>query len=68
MWDSQIEPYAKKYNIKPTEVKKYLISKIPLGRLATPEDVAKVALFLASADSDYLTGQALNVSGGAILG
>ncbi|MFH0797249.1 MAG: SDR family NAD(P)-dependent oxidoreductase [Candidatus Omnitrophota bacterium] len=68
MWDSQMEPYAKKYNLKPTEVKNYLINKIPLGRLATPEDVAQVAVFLASADSDYLTGQALNVSGGAILG
>ena len=68
MWDSQTEPYAKKYNLKPTEVKDYLISKIPLGKLATPEDVAKVAVFLASADSDYLTGQAINVSGGVILG
>ena len=38
----------------------------PLGRLAEPEDVARAALFLASADSDYLTGDALNVAGGMI--
>lgn len=36
----------------------------PLGRLAEPHDVARAALFLASSDSDYLTGDALNVSGG----
>jgi NAD(P)-dependent dehydrogenase (short-subunit alcohol dehydrogenase family) len=39
----------------------------PLGRLAEPEDVARAALFLASSDSDYLTGDALNVSGGMLL-
>lgn len=36
----------------------------PLGRLGTPEDVAGLVLFLASADGNYLTGQALNVTGG----
>ena len=41
-------------------------TKSPLGRLGEPEDVARVALFLASADSDYLTGEALNVAGGMI--
>ncbi|WP_291049894.1 SDR family NAD(P)-dependent oxidoreductase [Herbiconiux sp.] len=39
----------------------------PLGRLADPADVAGVAAFLASADSDYMTGQALNVTGGMLM-
>ncbi len=39
-------------------------SAIPLGRLGTTEDVANVALFLASSLSDYVTGTVLNVSGG----
>ena len=39
----------------------------PLGRLAEPADIARAALFLASSDSDYLTGDALNVSGGMLL-
>jgi NAD(P)-dependent dehydrogenase (short-subunit alcohol dehydrogenase family) len=39
----------------------------PLGRLGEPRDVARAALFLASTDSDYLTGDALNVSGGMVL-
>ncbi|MGY1823903.1 SDR family NAD(P)-dependent oxidoreductase [Geodermatophilus sp. SYSU D00079] len=36
----------------------------PLGRLGEPQDVARAAVFLASSDSDYLTGDALNVGGG----
>jgi len=39
----------------------------PLGRLGQPQDVARAALFLASSDSDYLTGDALNVAGGMSL-
>jgi NAD(P)-dependent dehydrogenase (short-subunit alcohol dehydrogenase family) len=39
----------------------------PLGRLADSGDIARAALFLASNDSDYLTGDALNVSGGMAL-
>ncbi len=44
-----------------------LAAAVPLGRLATPEDVATVAAFLASDAAEYLTGQAINVSGGAIM-
>lgn len=39
----------------------------PLGRLGETRDVAAVALFLASTDSDYLTGQAINVTGGMVM-
>ncbi|MDF1479285.1 SDR family NAD(P)-dependent oxidoreductase [Leifsonia sp. H3M29-4] len=39
----------------------------PLGRLGETKDVAAVALFLASEDSDYLTGQAINVTGGMVM-
>ena len=37
---------------------------IPLGRLAVAADIARVVAFLASEESDYVTGQALNVAGG----
>ncbi len=40
------------------------IAAIPLGRLATPDDVAKAALYLVSADSDMITGTCLPVDGG----
>ncbi len=39
-------------------------SAIPLGRLEEPEDVAKVVLFLASEEAEYMTGQAINIAGG----
>ena len=39
----------------------------PLGRMGQPEDVANVAAFLASSDGDWMTGQAISVSGGAVM-
>jgi glucose 1-dehydrogenase len=42
-------------------------SNIPWGRLGVPEDVGKVAVFLASDDADYITGTALLVDGGVML-
>ena len=41
-----------------------LIGQIPLGRLGQPEDVANLAVFLASADSDYVTGTTFVTDGG----
>ena len=41
-----------------------IISQIPLGRVGIPEDIAGVALFLASKNADYITGQVIHVNGG----
>ncbi|MBS7656551.1 MAG: glucose 1-dehydrogenase [Candidatus Bathyarchaeia archaeon] len=49
------------------EVAKRLEMQIPLGRLGTPEDVAKVVEFLVTDLSDYVTGQCISVCGGYIL-
>ena len=43
---------------------KAALPTIPLGRVGYPADVAKVITFLASDDADYMTGQAINISGG----
>ena len=40
---------------------------LPWGRLGTPEDIGKAAVFLASDDADYITGAALRVDGGILL-
>jgi NAD(P)-dependent dehydrogenase (short-subunit alcohol dehydrogenase family) len=49
----------------PDEAHGGIADTIPLGRLGTPEDIGKAAVFLASADSAYITGIALDVDGGA---
>ncbi len=67
LWDEMIEDYARKRNMKPEEVRPYLEAKIPLGRLCTPEDVAQTAAFLASDAASYVTGQAINISGGSVM-
>ena len=46
------------------QVREQMLGQIPLGRAASPEEIASVVLFLASGQSDYMTGQVLHVDGG----
>jgi 3-oxoacyl-[acyl-carrier protein] reductase len=50
----------------PEEWMQQMISAIPLGRMAEPDDVAKVASFLASDDAGFITGQNIAVNGGMV--
>ena len=54
-------------NVLKDEIKEEIESTIPLKRLGTAEDVAKVVKFLASDDSNYITGQVINVDGGMLM-
>ncbi len=47
---------------------KQILAQIPLGRYGKPEDVANTALFLASQEGAYITGQVIRVDGGITLG
>jgi len=51
----------------PDKVLSLMREKTPVGRLGTPEDVAKAYLFLASDGADFITGQTLGVDGGLVL-
>lgn len=51
----------------PEDIVKDYIRQTPLGRLCYPEDVAKIVTFLASDDADFMTGQAINITGGACM-
>jgi NAD(P)-dependent dehydrogenase (short-subunit alcohol dehydrogenase family) len=55
------EAQSKKLGMAPSKDR---VATIPLKRTGTPEDVAKVVAFLASDESAYMTGQALNITGG----
>jgi len=61
-WESKLR------GITEEEVKQGYVKSVPLGRLETPEDVAKVVLFLCSEEADYITGEAISVTGGMMLG
>lgn len=65
LWqDSLYEQYAKNQGLSVDEVRRKYESQVPLGRGCTYEDVCNVVTFLASDESSYMTGQAINVTGG----
>jgi D-sorbitol dehydrogenase (acceptor) len=64
MWD-HVDSLFAKYENRPLGEKKRLVGEaVPLGRMGRPEDYQGPAVFLASADSDYVVAQCLNVDGG----
>jgi NAD(P)-dependent dehydrogenase (short-subunit alcohol dehydrogenase family) len=64
-WGWGLQAWAQ--SISYDEVIRKATEEIPLGRLETPEDVANLVAFLASSESDYMTGQAINVTGGQVM-
>jgi len=65
LWvDSLYKQYAAKWGITEEEVRERYRSQVPLGRGCTYEDVTNVLVFLASSEASYMTGQAINVTGG----
>ena len=65
LWQTSLfDQYAKTQGLTPDEVRAKYESQVPLGRGCTYDDVANVVVFLASDDASYMTGQAINVTGG----
>ncbi len=52
------------FGIIGSDLEKHFVSRTPLGRIAQPEDIAPIAVFLASSDSGWLTGEVLMAAGG----
>ncbi|TWF49341.1 L-iditol 2-dehydrogenase [Neorhizobium alkalisoli] len=63
-WDFVDQKFAEYEGLKPGEKKKAVAKEVPIGRFATPDDIKGLAVFLASADSDYILAQTYNVDGG----
>jgi meso-butanediol dehydrogenase/(S,S)-butanediol dehydrogenase/diacetyl reductase len=68
MWEQIDKEWGALEGLGAGEAWKRRIRPIPLGRAERPEDVAGVVAFLAGPDSDYMTGQAVNVDGGLVMG
>lgn len=65
LWvNSLYSQYAARLNISEEEVRQRYIDQVPMRRGCTYEDVCNVVAFLASDQSSYMTGQAINVTGG----
>jgi 3-oxoacyl-[acyl-carrier protein] reductase len=52
---------------QPGELIKERVATVPIGRIGQPQDVADVVGFLASSKGAYMTGQAVNVTGGLVM-
>ncbi|MGA8755392.1 MAG: SDR family NAD(P)-dependent oxidoreductase [Stellaceae bacterium] len=61
---SALESQQRQYGLPQTAEREKLI---PLGRVSVPDDVARVAAFLASDETAYITGEAINLSGGLLM-
>ncbi len=64
MWGHVDSLFAKYENLPLGEKKKQVGLAVPYGRMGTPQDMTGAALFLASADSDYVVAQTFNIDGG----
>ncbi|MAS00014.1 MAG: 3-oxoacyl-ACP reductase [Nitrosomonadales bacterium] len=51
----------------PDEYKNQLLTKIPLGKLGSPEDIANAVTFLSSDKANYITGETIHVNGGMLM-
>ena len=65
LWTGSLnEQYARNRGISKEECREMYDRQVPLGRTCTYDDVINAMFFLISEKSDYITGQAINVTGG----
>jgi len=65
LWvDSLYAQYAKKWGLNEAEIRQKYIDQVPMKRGCTYDDVTNILVFLASDQAGYMTGQAINVTGG----
>jgi len=67
MQDRELGWEAGLRGVSPDDVQQLWIDDTPLGRLETPQDVARAVAFLAGPDAGFITGEALAVNGGAFM-
>lgn len=63
-WDDVDARFARYEKLQPGEKKRAVGAAVPFGRMARPDEIAGMALFLASDDADYVVAQTYNIDGG----
>jgi 3-oxoacyl-[acyl-carrier protein] reductase len=63
-WDGLVRAYARDKNLPLDEAARRGVASIPLGRIATPEEVADVAVFVASDRASFMNGASITLDGG----
>jgi NAD(P)-dependent dehydrogenase (short-subunit alcohol dehydrogenase family) len=64
MQERELQWEAKLIGTTPEKIKHNMVQMTPLRKIEKPEDVAKLVVFLASEEADFMTGQAINITGG----
>jgi meso-butanediol dehydrogenase/(S,S)-butanediol dehydrogenase/diacetyl reductase len=67
MWQQMDKDWTHLQGLPQGEAWKQRVSAIPMKRPQTPQDVANLALYLASEEADYVTGQSINIDGGLMM-
>lgn len=67
MWKRMDRDWTALQGIAEGEAWRQRVASVPLGRAQQPEDVAGLALYLASPAADYMTGQSINIDGGLMM-
>jgi NAD(P)-dependent dehydrogenase (short-subunit alcohol dehydrogenase family) len=67
MFDQGLVQFANAAGMTVEETRKVWLSRVPMGRFLEPEEIGPLAVYLASNESDGMTGQALTISGGMVL-
>jgi NAD(P)-dependent dehydrogenase (short-subunit alcohol dehydrogenase family) len=65
--ESMVEHWAKELNISKDQARKNITARSPIGRFINPEEVAALAVYLASDESDAMTAQSLSLCGGYLM-
>ncbi|AQS88492.1 sorbitol dehydrogenase [Neoasaia chiangmaiensis NBRC 101099] len=63
-WDDVDRRFAEYEHLQPGEKKRTVGASVPFGRMARPEEIGGLAVFLASSDADYIVSQTYNIDGG----
>lgn len=67
MVDEALPQFAATYGLSEDKMIEAMLSRVPIGRMLEPEEIAHLAVYLGSRESDGMTGQALTISGGMVL-